>query len=159
MVTAISSFTPILYQPRCWYLFIFSMLPDIFFLLVKGNVCTNSTQDLQGSVIDSQCLENKIVHQGGEPYLSELRLAHGTFIHRVKFLCVSSIGVTTDQAFCIYVCINTYLLQLFPSRILRDFFFVCLFPQKTWNFIPWYRTGRFCTGDVLPVPLSYSLNF
>lgn len=79
MVTAISSFTPILYQLRFWYLIIFFMLPDISFLLVKGNVCTDSTQDLQGSVIDSQCFETKIVHQGEEPYLSELRLAHGNF--------------------------------------------------------------------------------
>lgn len=52
------------------------------------------------------------------------------FIHRVKFLCVSSIGVTTNQAFWIYVCINTQLLQLFPSRILRDFFLFACFSSK-----------------------------
>lgn len=83
-----------------------------------------------------------------------------TFIHRVKFLCVSSIGVTTNQAFWIYVCINTELLRYFlpePWTI----FFVCLFVflKKKLNFIPWYRTGSFRIGDVLPVPNHISSTF
>lgn len=65
------------------------MSPDIYFLPpVKGNVCTNSTQDLQGSAINSWCLETKIVYQGEESYPSELRLAHGDFHPQGKtFVC------------------------------------------------------------------------
>lgn len=68
---SISSFTPILYQVR---FLVFHNLFDVYrcvFSPVKGNVCTNGTQELRGTLRDTQCLETKSIHQGGESYPSE----------------------------------------------------------------------------------------